>query len=78
MLVRYHRWKSFKFFPSLVSYGKQVLFSSREDNVYLGKYWFSIVYMAFSVGLVLEKYWFSIVYTVCIELVLVAAFSIKF
>ena len=34
--------------------------------------------MAFSVGLVLEKYWFSIVYiAVCIELVLVAAFSIK-
>ena len=34
--------------------------------------------MAFSAGLVLEKYWFSIVYiAVCIELVLVAAFSIK-
>ena len=67
--------EKFQIFPSLVSYGKQVLFSSREDNVYLGKYWFSIVYMAFSVGLVLEKYWFSIVYiAVCIELVLVAAF----
>ena len=34
--------------------------------------------MAFSAGLVLEKYWFSIVYiAVGIELVLVAAFSIK-
>ena len=41
---------------------KQALFSSTEETVFLGRCWFSIVFMAFSIGLVVEKYWFSIMY----------------